>query len=156
MKGMLLQTFLGLVFIVSKRALARALEFSLGGLFTVSGIAKLLDPYSFSVVVGSYGILPKFLVVPVSILIPLLEFLLGAMLLLEFHVRLASLWLGAMVVLLTVVHFFGYKGGDASGCGCFVKLIQRSSDVALILENVGVVVGLCIIVVLTTRRKEVT
>jgi len=135
--------------------LARALEFLFGALFVISGTVKLLGVDSFSAVVGSYAVLPEFLVVPVSILIPLSEFLLGMMLLLELHVRMVSLSLVGMVSLFTVVHLFARKGGDGSGCGCFGKVIERSSDLALIVENVLVVLGLSVIV-LTRGRKEVT
>ena len=69
-----------------------------GIVFIVSGAAKMWDIYGFSNVVRGYGILPESLVVPVSIIIPFAEFVLGTMLLMSFYSRAASLLLLVMVV----------------------------------------------------------
>ena len=127
--------------------LARALGFFLGALFVASGVAKLWDIYAFSEVVRRYGILPESLVVPVSILVPFVEFVLGVMLLMYFRLRIVSIGLTLLVASFTILSFIRYKGGDVSECGCFGKLFQRQFGWGLFAENFALILALLTIIV---------
>jgi len=97
-----------------------------GIVFVVSGAAKMWDIYGFSNVVRGYGILPESLVVPVSIIIPFAEFVLGTMLLMNFYSRTASLSLFVMVIVFTGLSAMKYLGGRTTDCGCFGGLVKRN------------------------------
>ena len=114
----------------------------LGIVFIVSGAAKMWDIYGFSNVVRGYGILPESLVVPVSIIIPFAEFVLGTMLLMNFYSRTASLSLFVMVIVFTGLSAMKYFSGNTSNSGCFGKLIDRNINPNLLVENAALVVAL--------------
>ncbi len=114
----------------------------LGIVFIVSGAAKMWDIYGFSNVVRGYGILPESLVVPVSIIIPFAEFVLGTMLLMNFYSRAASLLLFVMVIVFTGLSAMKYFSGNTSNSGCFGKLIDRNINPNLFVENAALVVAL--------------
>jgi len=97
-----------------------------GIVFVVSGAAKMWDIYGFSNVVRGYGILPESLVVPVSIIIPFAEFVLGTMLLMNFYSRTASLSLFVMVIVFTGLSAMKYLGGRTTDCGYFGGLVKRN------------------------------
>ena len=118
------------------------LRIILGNFFIVSGLAKMWDIYGFSNVVRGYGILPESLVVPVSIIIPFAEFVLGTTLLMSFYSRPASLSLFVMVVVFTGLSAMKYFSGNTSNSGCFGKLIDRNINPNLLVENAALVVAL--------------
>jgi uncharacterized membrane protein YphA (DoxX/SURF4 family) len=113
-----------------------------GIVFIVSGAAKMWDIYGFSNVVRGYGILPESLVVPVSIIIPFAEFVLGTTLLMNFYSRAASLLLFVMVIVFTGLSAMKYFSGNTSNSGCFGKLIDRNINPNLLVENAALVVAL--------------
>ena len=118
------------------------LRIILGNLFIVSGLAKMWDIYGFSNNVSSYGVLPTSLVVPVSIIVPFAEFVLGIMLLINFHPSIASLSLLAMVVVFTGLSAMKYFSGSASDCGCFGKLGEREITSSFFIINATLIIAL--------------
>ncbi len=121
------------------------LRIILGNFFIVSGLAKMWDIYGFSSNVSSYGVLPASLVVPVSIIVPFVEFALGLMLLLNYRPHTASLSLLVMVVIFTGFSAIRYLAGNASDCGCFGKLAERKTNAGLLAENAIIGVALSLI-----------
>ena len=120
-----------------------------GFVFVASGLAKMWDIYGFSKIVSGYGVLPEGLVVPVSIIIPFIEFVLGVMVLVNFHVRTASLGLLAMVVIFTGFSAMKYFSGGASDCECFGDIVERKISWSFFAQNLALVLGLTI-----TKNKK--
>jgi hypothetical protein len=89
----------------------------LAGVMLFAAIPKLADPPAFAEVIGAYGLLPDFLVLPAALLLPLLE-LLGAILLVTG--RISGLWITAALMLLFIgVLSYGIWLGLDIDCGCF-------------------------------------
>ena len=89
----------------------------LAAVMIFAAIPKLIDPGAFAEVVGAYGLLPDFLVVPAALALPLLE-LVGAFLLI--HGRISGLWITALLMLLFIaVLSYGIWLGLDIDCGCF-------------------------------------
>lgn len=133
-----------------------ALRMLLGIVFVVSGVAKMWDIYGFSKIVSGYGVLSESMIVPVSILIPFAEFILGMMLLLNFHARVASLSLLVMVVVFTGLSAMRYLSGATSDCGCFGEVLQRKINANLFVENAALIVALSLIKLKTKKIRRNT
>ncbi len=134
-----------------------ALRIVIGLVFVVSGLAKMWDIYGFMEIVKSYGFLPESLVVPVSIIIPFVEFALGLMLLLNYRPYSASLLLLGMVVIFTGFSAKRYLAGNASDCGCFGETIKDVIEWKYFARNSVLVFGLLINgVSRSERHKRIT
>jgi uncharacterized membrane protein YphA (DoxX/SURF4 family) len=112
-----------------------ALRALVGLIFIISGGAKFWDLYAFADSLSNYAVLPKFLVVPASVLIPLFEMVSGLMILINCYIRILSRALIIMILGFTVVAFVKYVTGDVTHCSCFGQLFERKNDWSLVVEN---------------------
>jgi uncharacterized membrane protein YphA (DoxX/SURF4 family) len=97
--------------------LYQLLRWSLGGIFIYSGITKLITPASFAVLIDAYGLVPEILLMPVAVLIPVLEVLAGAGLLVDLRGSLAVIT-GLLLLFVAILGFGIWMGLDVD-CGCF-------------------------------------
>lgn len=97
--------------------LYRLIRWGIGGLFIYAGIMKLLDPEAFAVLIDAYGLVPGFLLLPVSLALSSLEIAAGAGLMFEIRGSLL-LTAGLMVLFITVLSYGIWMGLDID-CGCF-------------------------------------
>lgn len=89
----------------------------LAGIMVFAAVPKLSDPAVFAEVIGAYGLLPEFLLLPAAVLLPLVE-LIAAILLLKG--KRSGLWISAMLMLLFIaVLSYGIWLGLDIDCGCF-------------------------------------
>lgn len=95
----------------------RIVRWLLGGVFVVAGALKLADPVSFAVIVEAYGILPRELLLPTAIFLPLLEVVAGVGLILDIRGSLSVL-AGLLALFLLVLGYGMHMGLDVD-CGCF-------------------------------------
>lgn len=126
----------------------------LGMIFLASGVLKLVDIHDFSEDVIRYGIIPESVALTISIVIPLSEFVLGGMLLLNYRTGIARLLLIGMVVIFTAVSGIKYMRGGETDCGCFGKVVERKTDTRLFIENAAIVAAL-LSTKLKTKSSEV-
>ena len=103
------------------------MRFILGGVFLWAGILKIPSLELFSYSVRAYNLLPEFLILPVAILLPWLECVIGLCLVLGFWTRpsaliAAGLLIGFAGALGTKI----YQGVNIS-CGCFGFGTERGS-----------------------------
>ncbi len=107
----------------------------LGALFVAASLHKIANPFSFAVDVATYDILPLSLVNLTAIVLPWLELVAGAMLLLGVRTRAAALLVaGMMSVFLAALGIALAKGLDVS-CGCFAS--QGAAEDPISLATVG-------------------
>ena len=89
----------------------------IAGVMIFAAVPKLSDPVAFSEIVGAYGLLPDFLVLPTAFSLPLLE-LIAAFLLIKG--RISGLWIATILMLLFIaVLSYGIWLGLDIDCGCF-------------------------------------
>ena len=126
-----------------------------GVLFIISGLIKLNDPLGFSFKLEEYfsqGVLDLPIFMPyalaISIIVVIVEVLLGAMLLLGFWPK-ATVWsLLAMIVFFTFLTWYSAYFNKVTDCGCFgdaIKLTPWESftkDVVLLVLILVLFVGL--------------
>ena len=96
---------------------ALALRCIIGGLFAYSGVVKLMDVERFAVIIAGFGLLPRELLHPVAILLPLTEFFSGLGLI--FAIRGCLTVIALMLVLFMAVLSWGIHLGLDIDCGCF-------------------------------------
>lgn len=85
--------------------------------FLWSGITKLFDPTSFSVIIESYGVVPESWVSPVAIILPTLEVIAGIGLLIDIRGSLAIIT--SLLILFLIILGYGIYIGLDIDCGCF-------------------------------------
>ena len=90
-----------------------------GAIFFYAGLIKVMDPQGFALVVYNYHILPGFLINLAALILPWIEVIAGAALILGILVPGASLTVSSLlIVFLCVIAAALIRGLDVS-CGCF-------------------------------------
>ena len=89
----------------------------LAGIFLWSGIAKLLAPASFAVIIEAFGLIPESWVMPVAVVLPALEVMAAVGLLMDIRGSLAVV--SGMLVLFMAILLYGIQMGFDIDCGCF-------------------------------------
>lgn len=125
-----------------------------GVLFIISGFIKLNDPVGFSFKLEEYfspGVLDLPFLEPyalaISIVVVILEVLLGVMLLIGFRVKLTVFSLLGMIVFFTFLTFYSAYFNKVTDCGCFgdaIKLTPWESftkDIILLVLIIILYVG---------------
>lgn len=125
-----------------------------GVLFIISGLIKLNDPLGFSFKLEEYfseGVLnlPFFIdyALAISIVVVILEVLLGVMLLIGFRVKFTVWSLLLMIVFFTFLTFYSAYFNKVTDCGCFgdaIKLTPWESftkDIILLVLIIILFVG---------------
>ena len=91
----------------------------LGIIFFYAGLIKVMDPQGFALVVYNYHILPGFLINLTALILPWIEVIVGAALILGILVPGASLIVSSLlIVFLCAIAAALIRGLDVS-CGCF-------------------------------------
>lgn len=91
----------------------------LGGVFVYASLYKIMAPEEFAAVIFNYRLAPAWLVNPAAIILPWLEFWLGALV-------ISGIWLRASVIMINIflaifmaaIGFNLWRGLDFN-CGCF-------------------------------------
>lgn len=108
-------------------------RFFTGFVFLAAGFSKLVEPIqNFQHSLSSYAVFPEILISPIAHILPWLEFVIGAYLILGYLPRISAVILGCfsltfMAVLLLSGAFWG-RGGESCGCfgdGACIKLSVR-------------------------------
>lgn len=103
-----------------------------GGLFVITGIAKIANPQTFAEEIQDYQLAPIAITNAMAIILPWLEALAGLLLVLAVWRRETRLLIGLMLVIFTAAKAYAFfvlgKSGDC-GCGGGVPLLS------LILNN---------------------
>lgn len=97
--------------------LYRLVRTALAIIFIWSGLAKLMDPRSFSVIIQAYGLIPAAAVMPAALGLSLLELAAGAGLALDMQWSLAAM-AGLLILFIAILGYGIWIGLDVD-CGCF-------------------------------------
>ena len=95
-----------------------------GLVFFASGLFKIIDISSFKDIVISLGLFNDSLSFLASIIIPVLELVLGLMLLLGIYTRVTSIHINVLIILFSWVTFFVLNNKPELLCGCFGKFFN--------------------------------
>lgn len=130
-----------------------------GVLFIISGLIKLNDPVGFSFKLEEYfsvGVLDLPFLEPhalkISIVVVILEVLLGVMLLIGFRIKLTLASLLGMIVFFTFLTFYSAYFNKVTDCGCFGDAIKLTPWESFTKD----VILLVLIVILLIGKKHIT
>lgn len=120
----------------------------IGGIFLVSGLAKISDPVRLIFTLRDFKLFPEIIVPFTAIYLPWLEFILGLLVLSGLLYRTSSLMLAClnftfMLAILSVI-----VRGIEVDCGCFGMLadmlkIPDMADMKAVIRNL-IFIGMCI------------
>jgi len=91
----------------------------LGGIFIYAGYTKLENPLQFAAALEGYQLLSPSVVIWVIKVLPWLEIVLGAALVLGIFIRFTAAFAGGLLVFFIVVMLVTYLRGIETDCGCF-------------------------------------
>jgi uncharacterized membrane protein YphA (DoxX/SURF4 family) len=95
----------------------RVIRFILGSIFLYAGFIKLIDPKAFARVISQYDIVPDFLLAPLAVGLPAIEFLAGLGLILNIRGSLSVIF--SLLLVFTAVLGYGILNDLNVDCGCF-------------------------------------
>ncbi|MCX8093523.1 MAG: DoxX family membrane protein [Candidatus Goldbacteria bacterium] len=105
--------------ILSNNWFLGVLKVSLGFIFVVASIGKIIDPQQFAKDVYSYVLLPNAIVPLFAAIIPWIEFFAGIMLMFDIMPKSNSLIIcGLLITFIIAIAVDVYRGIEIS-CGCF-------------------------------------
>jgi putative oxidoreductase len=123
------------------RKLGRILvRIALGALFVFAGATKAYDPGAFAIEIQRYQIVPWILAALVSVYLPWLEMLAGALLLVKRFERGALLVITFLLVVFTVALASAMFRGLSIDCGCFGKAFTATGTTVPLLRNLVLLV----------------
>lgn len=100
-------------------ALGTVVRLGLAAVFLTSGALKVVDPAQTRIAVRAYELLPPDLVGPVATALPLVELVLGTLLLVGAFTRWVALTSGVLLVVLMTAVAQAWARGLSIDCGCF-------------------------------------
>jgi uncharacterized membrane protein YphA (DoxX/SURF4 family) len=95
----------------------RSVRICIGLVFVYAGVMKLADPDSFADIIAGYGLVPRNLLVPTAVGLPVLEVVAGMGLIFDIRGSLSTI-LGLLFMFVFVLWFGVLKDLDID-CGCF-------------------------------------
>jgi len=125
-----------------------AIRLVVGGLFVYAGAVKIGDPLAFADSAASFEILPRALIMPPALGLPVFEILCGALLL--GGCRIGALGIAIAMALFSVAFASALLRGVAVDCGCFgsgaepsalSNWLELARDVAILLAARAVYTG---------------
>jgi uncharacterized membrane protein YphA (DoxX/SURF4 family) len=94
------------------------LRILIGATFIYSGFTKFAEPFKFETIVGNYAMLPKIAIHPFATLLPWIEVLVGAALVLGILKRHTSYIILLMLLMFIVAVSYQIMRGNSGDCGC--------------------------------------
>lgn len=123
------------------RKLGRVLvRIALVALFVFAGATKAYDPGAFAIEIQRYQIVPWMMGALVSVYLPWLEMLAGALLLLKRFERGALLVITLLLLVFTVALASAMFRGLSIDCGCFGKAFSATGTTFPLVRNLVLLV----------------
>ncbi len=127
----------------------------LGSIFVYASIDKIIYPSEFARIVQNYGILPDSLSNLVAIVLPLLELILGAFLIVGILIGESALILSSFLAIFMIAIGTKSLNGTIEDCGCFShKSFLSSDNLAFIFLRDFILLGFGIFIVVTNRHNQ--
>jgi uncharacterized membrane protein YphA (DoxX/SURF4 family) len=123
------------------------LRMIIGGIFLISGLAKIADPVRFMFSLRAFRLFPDIIERFVAVYLPWLEFILGLFIILGILYRTSSLILACLNLSFTLAILSLILRGIEVDCGCFGLLadmlkLPDMADYKAVIRNV-IFIGIC-------------
>ena len=108
---------------------------AVGALFVFAGATKAYDPGAFAIEIQRYQLVPWIVAALISVYLPWLEMLSGALLLLKRFERGALLLTTLLLLIFTLALASAMFRGLSIDCGCFGKAFTATGTTVPLLRN---------------------
>jgi uncharacterized membrane protein YphA (DoxX/SURF4 family) len=120
--------------LLTSKYLAFAFRLALGGFFIYASMSKIPYPAQFAEATANYRLVPHWLVHPVAVVLPWLEFVCGLFLVIGFSSRAAVVLIGMLLIIFNVMVLINIYWGAPISCGCY-DTVGEPISWKKILEN---------------------
>lgn len=121
------------------------LRLVLGGLLLLAGVSKLADRAAFRAAVADYDVLPLSLERPFAALVPLMETVLGVLLLLGLGTRVAAALAAPLFLSFAIAIGINVWRGRSFDCHCFGAAQREGIGPASLLRSSLLVLGALVV-----------
>jgi len=129
------------------------LRLTLGGLFIYASLHKIRNTIQFKDMISKYEILPYWMINITSIVLPWLEFLIGALLIIGIFVRSCAIIQCSLLITFILAISLNIARGLEIYCGCFTEdSIISSTNYWHVIFNGILLMMVAILFVLERRR----
>ena len=125
--------------ILTSRYLAFALRLCVGGFFLYASMSKIPYPAQFAEATANYRLVPYWLINPVAVVMPWLEFVCGLFLVIGFTSRASAVLIGLLLVLFNTMVLINMYWGAPISCGCY-DTVGEPIGWMKIIENLGLLI----------------
>lgn len=131
---------------------SRLLRWGLAAVFALAAVLKVMDPYRFAEDIRNYLIMPWWSLHALALLLPWIELVCAAALVInKWLAEAATILIGMLVVYIVILSSTIIRGIDVH-CGCFGKY-DTSSAIVVILRDF-VLLGMAVGVIVVSRRRR--
>lgn len=125
----------------------------IGGIFIYASIDKIAHPDAFARIIHNYRLFPPSLINVIAIIVPWVELISGALLIIGWKCKAANLIIGGMLTVFIITLTISYIRGININCGCFSTASSTKSDLLMrIFEDTLMVIG-CLIIGFAINRQ---
>lgn len=126
--------------------LTLAVRLLVGGTLIFSGVTKLTEHSEFVTIVNSYDLLPEVLGTKYAMVLPWLEFIFGAYLILGIQIRLSALVSVLMAISFTVANINVIVRGDEHCASCFGDVLTLPVAYSLSIDMLIIMAGVFLVI----------
>lgn len=109
----------GLKGILTSKYLAFVLRIGVGGFFLYASMSKIPYPAQFAEATANYRLVPYWLINPVAVVLPWIEFVCGLFMVIGFTSRASTVLIGLLLVVFNVMVLINMYRGAPISCGCY-------------------------------------
>lgn len=113
----------------------------IGAYVVFAAVPKITDPLAFATSISHYELLPSVMVHGFALIVPWLEVLLGAALILGLRLRISALMTGGLILMFTAAVAWAVMHHLTIDCGCFGAQGGEEVSWAKVMKNLGMVAG---------------
>lgn len=99
----------------------------LGGIFIYAGMMKIMDREQFVTILNGYKLFPEFSIPIISIIIPWLEVIAGALLIAGIMEKFSAGVIFSLLIIFIIIILTNILRGNLTDCGCFSSGNKRES-----------------------------
>ena len=121
--------------ILTSGYLAFALRLCVGGFFLYASMSKIPYPAQFAEATANYRLVPYWLLNPVAVILPWVEFVCGLFLVIGFTSRASAVLIGLLLILFNTMVLINMYWGAPISCGCY-DTVGEPIGWKKIIENV--------------------
>lgn len=123
----------------------------IGAVFVYASVNKIFNPEGFARIIHNYRLVGPAYINILAIILPWLEFIMGACLILGIKYRAANAVILAMLTVFTIAMAINYVRGVNINCGCFSTSESVKSNLLVrVVEDLLLMAG-CILIMLKNK-----